>query len=64
MKEFDTKTEVIWLDPKQLFKIYGFSVSRQAALRADRRIPFHRVGKYIRYKKSNIDAWLEDHKVV
>ena len=64
MKDFNTKDEVTWLDPKELFRIYGFSISRQAALRAEKEIPFHRVGKYIRYKKQDIDAWLEAHKVV
>jgi hypothetical protein len=64
MKDFNTKDEVIWLDPKELFRIYGFSVSRQAALRSMSMIPYYKRGRYIRYKKSDIDAWLDLGKMV
>ncbi len=53
-----------WLDPKSLEKEYGFSVNRQARLRADKIIPYHKVGSYIRYARKDIDQWISIHKVV
>ncbi len=57
----DTKD---WLDPNDLKKKCGFSIARQANLRSEKKIPFHKRGRYIRYKKSDIDQWLDDAKVV
>lgn len=31
---------------------------------AERRVPFHKVGKYVRFDPRDIDAWLEDNRVV
>ena len=53
-----------WLDPRGLHNAYGFSTSRQATLRSEGKIPFHKVGRYIRYKREDIDAWLDNHKMV
>ena len=63
MKKYNTN-EIVWLDPKQLFQIYGFSTSRQATLRSMSMIPYYKKGRYIRYKKSDIDLWLENGKMV
>ena len=53
-----------WLSPAQLEAEYGFSVNRQARLRADKIIPYHKIGNYVRYDRSEIDRWIAEHKVV
>jgi len=53
-----------WLDPKGLQEEYGFSTSRQATLRSERKIPYYSVGRYIRYYRAEIDDWIMTHKVV
>lgn len=52
-----------WLSPDDLANEYGFSKSNQAKLRMDNKIPFSKVGRYIRYDRLEIDKWLEDNKV-
>ncbi len=54
----------IWMDPKDLQARDGISTARQANLRSQRKIPFHKRGRYIRYKTADIDQWFEDAKVV
>lgn len=57
----DTKKE--WLTPHELEVEYGFSKSTQSKYRMDRKIPFSKIGKYIRYNRHEINKWLEDNKV-
>ena len=52
-----------WLDPEELRKEYGFSTSNQAKLRMDNKIPFSKVGRYIRYDRWEIDKWLKNNSV-
>jgi len=53
-----------WLSPTELATQFGFPASTQANLRMLGRIPYHKRGRYIRYKRSEIDAWLTQGKVV
>ena len=53
-----------WFDPKSLEAKRGFSRSRQATLRSEGKIPYYRIGRYIRYLKTEIDEWILSHKVV
>lgn len=56
-----------WLSPDDLEQEYGFSKSTQAKMRMvsnSSSIPFSKIGgKYIRYDRLAIDAWLEAHQV-
>ena len=52
-----------WLTPKELEEKYSFSISRQARLRMERKIPFSKIGRYIRYNKEAINEWLENARV-
>lgn len=55
-----------WLSPDDLEKEYGFSKSTQAKKRmfsSASSIPFSKVGKYIRYDRFAIDAWLKQNQV-
>jgi len=52
-----------WLSPDDLFKEFGFSKSNQDKLRMNRKIPFSKVGRYVRYDRLEIDKWLVNNKV-
>jgi hypothetical protein len=52
-----------WLTPNELRDEYDFSISTQAKYRMNRKIPFSKVGKYIRYSRTAINAWLEENQV-
>ena len=53
-----------WLNPREVSKEFGFSTSTLAKWRMDNlNIPFSKMGKNIRYKRSDIEAFLERNKV-
>lgn len=53
-----------WLSPREVQEQYGFSTSTLAKWRMDSiNLPFSRMGKYIRYNTTDIDKWIENHKV-
>lgn len=53
-----------WISPIQLQQEYGFKINLQAKLRMDRKIPYSKVGKTIRYSRTKINAWLENAEVL
>ena len=53
-----------WLNPDELETGFDISKSTQAKMRMNRTIPFHKVGKYIRYYRPDIDQMFLDAKVV
>ncbi len=52
-----------WLSPFELEKEFGIKEGTQATLRMNKKIPFSKVGRFIRYDRHEIDKWLESHKV-
>ncbi len=52
-----------WLTPKDMLEEYEISTSTQAKMRMDRKIPFSKIGKYIRYSRTEINKWLMAHNV-
>jgi len=55
-----------WLTPNDLEVEYGFSKSTQAKMRMTKsksNMPFSKIGRYIRYKREDINQWLEEHKI-
>ena len=53
-----------WLTPREVNKEYQFSVSTIAKWRMDNKnLPFSKMGKYIRYKRSDIEAFIESNRV-
>ncbi len=52
-----------WLTPEELQEEYGISIHAQNRMRIERRIPYSKIGKFVRYKRSEIEKWLEDHKI-
>ena len=53
-----------FLTPQELHAEYGISLSTQAKMRVSRIIPYHKISKYVRYKRSDINHWFDSAKVV
>ena len=53
-----------WLTPQELFSEYGISESTQSKMRMEKKIPYHKIGKYVRYKRADINQWFNEAKVV
>lgn len=56
-------TQSLWLMPLELELEYSFSKSRQARLRMEKKIPYSKIGSYIRYSREAINKWLESARV-
>jgi len=52
-----------WLTPDELQEEYGISIHAQNRMRMERKIPYSKIGKHVRYKRSDIEKWLEEHKI-
>jgi len=56
-----------WLTPLELEEQYGYSKSwqdKQRMAKSGSTLPYYKIGgKFIRYKRSEIDAWMDEHKV-
>lgn len=51
-----------WLNPKEVNLEFGLSVSSLAKFRMERKyLKFSKVGKYIKYKREDIEAFLESN---
>jgi len=49
---------------RQVFKLYGFTTAWQRRVRRERRGPrFLKIGKLVRYRKADIDAFLAAHAI-
>lgn len=53
-----------WLTPSELESEFHISISTQAKMRMSGIIPYHKIGKYVRYKRTDINHWLDSAKVV
>ena len=53
-----------FITPEELAREYGMSVSTQSKMRSAKKIPYHKIGSYVRYKVSDIHQWLDAAKVV
>ena len=52
-----------WLDVEDCASEYGIAPSTQALYRRERKIPFSKVGGFIRYSRAKLDEWLESHTI-
>lgn len=53
-----------WLSPQDVKSEFGFSTSTLAKWRMDRKgLKYSKIGKYIRYKRSDIEAFIESMTV-
>ena len=53
----------LWLDTTDLEEEFGIGKVRQATLRSERRIPFSKIGRFIKYNRNEINQWFADAKV-
>lgn len=52
-----------WLSPSGLEAEYEIRKSTQAKYRMENKIPFCKIGKFIRYNRAEINAWIASHKM-
>ncbi len=52
-----------FMTPKQLEEEYSFSVNNQAQMRMKKKIPFIKIGGYVKYDREAIDQWLVNNAV-
>jgi hypothetical protein len=58
------KSQKQWLNADELESEYGILKSTGAKMRMAKTLPYSKVGKYVRYKRSEIDKLFSDAKVV
>jgi len=59
-----TTEEKKYLTQDELAEEYLISKSTQSKYRMTKKIPFIKIGgRYIRYKRADIEAWLDAHSV-
>ena len=51
------------LGVRELADVLGTNERFVRRLVAERRLPFHKVGKYVRFDPRDIEAWLSEHRV-
>ena len=59
----DTVTLKLWISPKDFLKEFDIALSTQSKMRMDNRIPYHKIGKFVRYKRTDINVWLDNAKI-
>ena len=58
------KSQKQWLNPDELESEYGVLKSTAAKMRMAKTLPYHKIGKYVRYHRPDIDKMFLDAKVV
>ncbi len=53
-----------WLTPQDLLTEFNISIKIQNRLRSEKKMPYSRVGRQVRYDRIEIDKWFEEHKIV
>ena len=58
------KSQKLWLTPDELEVEFGILKSTQNKMRMAKTLPFHKIGKYVRYHRPDINQMFLDAKVV
>jgi hypothetical protein len=58
------QTQKDWLTPDELEAEFGILRSTQAKMRMAKTLPYHKIGKYVRYHRPDINEMFMDAKVV
>jgi len=54
----------VWMNPREVNEEFGFSTSTLAKWRMNNlNLPFSKMGKYIRYKRVDVEVFIESNKV-
>jgi len=69
MKTLDNVPHANWLTPTDVALPckeggYGISKDTQARMRMQKRIPFIKLSKFIRYDRHELDKWFREHTIV
>jgi len=64
IKNMDNVWKKRWLNPSEFYYKYDITEETQGKYRMDKKIPYSRIGGFIRYDVIDIDQWLVNHKVV
>ena len=62
--ELLNRTQKQWLNSDELEEEFGILKSTQAKMRMARTLPYHKIGKYVRYHRPDIDKMFLDANVV
>ncbi len=52
-----------YMTPRELFQYIGISLSTQAKWRMENKLPYIKIGRFVRYDRLEIEKWLENHKM-
>ena len=58
------QTQKDWLNSDELEAEFGILKSTQSKMRMARTLPYHKIGKYVRYHRPDINRMFLDAKVV
>ncbi len=53
-----------WLTPKEFEQEFNMKISTQYKMRKERKVPYSKIGSFIRYDRLKIDKWFDDHSIV
>ena len=53
-----------WLNAEELAEEFGISIPSQNRYRKERKIPFSKIGRFIRYSRDDINTWFKNHTIV
>ena len=53
-----------WLSPQNLEKEFGIKISTQNKLRMAKKLPYSKLGKFVKYSRTKINQLFEDAEVV
>jgi len=59
----ETNLKTRWLRPSDLEEMLGMSKSRQARLRCDGKLSYHKIGAYVYYDAKAINQMIENARV-
>jgi uncharacterized protein YfdQ (DUF2303 family) len=53
-----------WLSPKDLEAEFDIKISTQNKMRMAKKLPYSKIGKFVRYSRTKINQMFEDAEVV
>jgi len=53
-----------WLTPKELESEFGIKISTQNKMRMAKKLPYSKVGKFVRYSRTKINQMFADAEVL
>lgn len=59
-----TSLQKDWLTPIDLQAEYGIKISTQNKMRMAKKLPYSKIGKFVRYSRTKINKLFEDAEVV